>query len=838
MRNKTLLFMAALTATLAASAGEWAQPAYTGAFQPLTAGDTIYIYNTEAQLFLTEGNDYGTHASVGLRGLRFVVNPYVPENGGWDGKTYNIFDESVTKGGWKKMFITDEGHVYVDLGNQEDYLWEFVDLGGNTYQIKGAALNPTWNGSGYMEQYRLGRYTEYVNSQDHISSGTGVIYDEDSEVAYSAGQFQTTWAFVSQTDYASYLVTVQTYEAAVALGLLIEEAETMGVTGLEEEKAVYGNTNSSLDQLLTASASVEKKVKDYYEGSITPDHPVNVLEDDCSATDGWVNGANASTFETGDWIGDGWEGFTAPYINIWDANLNGSIYRELADLPNGIYVVTLSAQAEKLPACVYANENQKSVPADNCGHIYKIATEVNNGQLQFGFRQETAGENWVTIDNVSVDYYGLGVESYRYWLNSLLESAPSFDEVVAMDSLINAYNTILASVETAKTKEEILAIIPAYEAILNVIYLNIKAYNNLFDTRDKANEFGKDPNINSYYGEKINDYVLEVVEPALEDHLLNTQAVEAMTAELQAIVDEAQQYIWDYQKLTDEVDKAAGIYESCKDQCSVEHAIAYQEWMAKYQETDFSTFTDSDLKALLEALYSIEFNLQVPAEPASDNNPIDYTAKIKYPSFDGGATGWINDGWSTCGTNDWNSWVDGVLFDELYLNLWNTTNARVYQTLTDLPAGAYTFELTAFADAEGLQVYANDDYLDVLVGQNEEGVACLYSNTDEALTIEDAGSIWRGNIYRIATVVGEDGTLEIGARNTGNGTLWAMIDKTSLTYYGSESVIVSRIIVPEKADINDISAIYTLSGIRAESLQKGINLVKMKDGSVRKLIVR
>ena len=176
MRNKTLLFMAALTATLAASAGEWAQPAYTGSFQPLTAGDTIYIYNTEAQLFLTEGNDYGTHASVGLRGLRFVVNPYVPENGGWDGKTYNIFDESVTKGGWKKMFITDEGHVYVDLGNQEDYLWEFVDLGGNTYQIKGAALNPTWNGSGYMEQYRLGRYTEYVNSQDHISSGTGVIY--------------------------------------------------------------------------------------------------------------------------------------------------------------------------------------------------------------------------------------------------------------------------------------------------------------------------------------------------------------------------------------------------------------------------------------------------------------------------------------------------------------------------------------------------------------------------------------------------------------------------------------------------------------------------------------
>ena len=502
-------------------------------------------------------------------------------------------------------------------------------------------------------------------------------------------------------------------------------------------------------------------------------------------------------------------------------------------------MVTLSVQAQKLPAYVYANENQKSVPADNCGHIYKIATEVNDGLLQFGFRQETSGENWVTIDNVSVDYYGLGVESYRYWLNSLLESAPSFEEVVAMDSLINAYNAILASVETAKTKEEILAIIPAYEDILNVIDLNVKAYENLLNTRDQANELGKDPNINNYYGEKINDYVLEIVEPALEEHVLNTQSVEAMTTELQAIIDEGQQYIWDYMKLTDEIGTAAGIYENYKDQCSVEHAVAYQEWIAKYQETDFSTFTDSDLKALLEELYSIEFNLQVPVDPASDNNPIDYTAKIKYPSFDGGATGWINDSWSTCGTNDWNDWVDGVLFDELYLNLWHTSNARVYQTLTDLPAGAYTFDLTAYADAEGLQVYANDDYLDVMVGQNEGGSASLYSNINEALTVEDAiGSIWRGNIYRIATVVGEDGTLEIGARNTGNGTLWAMIDKAKLTYYGSESVIVSGITVAEKADVNVITDIYTLSGVRVEALQKGINLVRLKDGSVRKLFVR
>ncbi len=832
--RKLLLLFAVFITSMVSLADEWVKPVYSGSFQPLTVGETMYMFNIESELFLTEGNDWGTHATVGDEGLRFMVSQSTETD--WDNKTYFINVESVVKDGWYKMFITDGGNVYVDNSSQEDNMWEFNELGDNKYQIKGAAANPVWKSSGELKDFLLGYYTDYVNTRDNIKSGTGVIYDEASLDVYDEGTFLTTWAFVSESDYATYHLQMETYAAAMALGRQISDAETMGVTGLDDEKAVYANTSSTKEDLETACESVEKKVLAYYEIVVTPDNPVNILIDDCSSVDGWVNAAGAATFNTNDWVGDDWEGFTSPYINIWDGNLNGSIYREQTGLPNGIYVVTISSLSQSVAGAVYANENQKTVPADNCGHQYKITTEVTNGNLQFGYKQETAGTNWVTIDEVSVDYYGQGTEAYRYWLNGLLESAPSFDDAIVMESLVTEYNNVLASVNTAQTKEEILAIIPAYESILNTITLNMAAYNKLISTSHAADDLSNSEYVNDYYAGKINDFGILYVDPVLEEHVLNTDEVYVVVNELQALIDEAQNYAWDYETLLNEVTKAASIYEEYKDQCSEQHSKDYTTWVAKYNATDFSTFTDEQLKSLLEELYAVEFNLQVPADPASDDNPVDYTSKIQYPSFDGGGTGWINDNWSTCGLNDWNSWVDGEVFDQLYLNLWDAGNQRVYQALTGLPAGAYILQISAYADYAGLQVYANDDYMDVTIGQNENGAANVFSNIADPEPI--VGSIWRGNIYRIATVVGEEGTLEIGVRNIRGEEMWAMVDKVSLTYYGAESAIVTGINVAEKHDSSIVSAIFTTFGTRVNTLQKGINILKMKDGTVKKVLVK
>ncbi len=87
--------MVALLATLATFADEWQKPVFSGSYLPLTVDETVYIYNPEAQLFLTEGNDYGTHASVGSTGLQFIVKKYIVEDAEWDGETYVIMATSI-----------------------------------------------------------------------------------------------------------------------------------------------------------------------------------------------------------------------------------------------------------------------------------------------------------------------------------------------------------------------------------------------------------------------------------------------------------------------------------------------------------------------------------------------------------------------------------------------------------------------------------------------------------------------------------------------------------------------------------------------------------------------
>ena len=90
-------------------------------------------------------------------------------------------------------------------------------------------------------------------------------------------------------------------------------------------------------------------------------------------------------------------------------------------------------------------------------------------------------------------------------------------------------------------------------------------------------------------------------------------------------------------------------------------------------------------------------------------------------------------------------------------------------------------------------------------------------------------------LYTLSVIIGEEGTLTIGGRNIGGGTVWAMVDEYHLTYYGTESQIITGINTVNHDADNE--AIYTLSGTRVPTLQKGINIVK-KGGQVKKVLVK
>ncbi len=830
--KKALLLMIALVATCGAFADEWQEPVYSGTFLPVTTDQTVYIYNTEAKMFLTEGNDWGTHATVGLEGLQCTIKQHVVADHDWDGKTYAILVNSIKNNNTDSLFITDGGNIYVDCKSRGNSLFYFKDLGNNTFQISAADGNADWNPTNYAG-YLVGRYVDYVDAKDNVDTGTGVVFDDPVEMT---DKLQTTWALVSEEEYEAYLAEAARYQSAMLLKAVIEKAEAEGMkTGLEDEKAVLANTNSTKEELEEAIDAVAAKLLKYYEGSVTPDNPKEVFKDECNSIDGWENEINATTWNTQSWIDDNWTGFDGTTLNIWSATLNGKAYQVLTDLPNGIYVVSMAVYSEKMDSYVFANLNQKSVGAGVAGATYEITTNVTEGTLAFGVGQEKEGTNWIALDNAIVKYYGSGTDALKYWLNSLKDSATDFSEVPVQQTLVDEYNKVMEEVKVAETEEAILAVIPKMEDINNRINLNIAAYNELEEVIDEANELLSDPNINTYYGDKMGDAVGEK-EEIVKAHTLGTEEVEAAAKELEDLKDEAQDYIWQMEKLQNEMETAKNIYEEYKEECAETAIDAYNAFVKKYEELDKSNLTTDDVNALIEELWDVEFNLTVPKEVASDDNPVDYTAKVQYPSFDDGATGWTNDGWTTCGLNDWNSFADGTVIDTQYLNLWNEGNARVYQTIKNLPAGTYVLELGAFADAEGLQVYAGENDMNVKVGQNENGAGHLYGETEESLE----GSIWYGNLYQVVTKVGEDGILEIGARNVGGGTVWAMIDNVKLTYYGTNSTKVPTTGIANLAENTNakVTAIYNLSGTKVNALQKGINLVKYSNGSVKKVYIK
>ena len=864
MMKKILLLLAASMTVLTTFADEWQKPVYSGEFQPLTPNEIVYIYNPDAKMFFTEGNDYGTHASVGETGLQFKVIQYVSDEEGavWDGKTYTIEANSIKNGSWGNVFIDSNFRdIYVDRRAQEDYFFQFVNLGSNRYQIQASEVSPNYDAAEYSN-YKVGRYTDYVDTQSGgIFTGTGVIFtDEDPSL------FQTTWAFVSTTDYETYMAEVARYEAAMKLGDAIKYAEELSTTDIDitNEKATYANTGSTKEALDAATESVNKKILKYYEVVVTPDTPMPIDLDDCSSIASWSNGIGASTWETQTWVDESWTGFDAPTLSIWGASLEGKVSKSLTDLPNGIYVVSMAVYSEKMDGYIFANDNQTLVPGATAGNVYKATVEVTDGNLEYGFGQDEAGTNWVAIDNVSVNYYGIGVEAYRYWLNQLLADAPDFDTAIAQTSLVTEYNNVLASVNTAETKEEILAIIPTYTEILNKVNASIDAYSKLKEALNDAETMLGTDDINGYYTLKLQEVTDsgEKYRQTYEEHTADNATVQELTGEVNAILDEAQNFIWKWQALTwPETGKLAEMqtaYTEKEGQYSLAAATAYEDFMTKYEELDTDELTLESVNALIDEIDNIIFQLNTPAAPASDENPVDYTAKVQYPSFSDGQTGWINDGWTTCGKNDWNSFADGYVLDKQYLNLWNASNARVYQTLTKLPVGTYMLQISAFADAEGLEVYANEDFMKVVAGKNADSTPLLYDGSEvaepystTAIVIDEVSSeeietvvtpsTEYGNVYRIITQVGEEGTMEIGARNVGGGTVWSMIDNVKLTYYGAESEKIPTAIECIKdveSNNNANTAIYTLTGTQTATMQKGINLVKKADGTVKKVVVK
>lgn len=307
-----------------------------------------------------------------------------------------------------------------------------------------------------------------------------------------------------------------------------------------------------------------------------------------------------------------------------------------------------------------------------------------------------------------------------------------------------------------------------------------------------------------------------------------------------------------------------------------------------YDEVDqiisSQSLSGAELAAYEAKINDVLARLRVPqVDPdVSDDNPQDFTSMIVNPSFDDNTT----DGWNATGSSSFGDVSNGT--GENYNKTFNT-----YQDITNLPAGTYLVSVKGisrygtYENDYSVWSAANDkqasdpSYVDptlttYLYATGSEGTASTQvkhlsegaiDNSDLGGVAVGSGSLYvpntmaeantwfhmtdeAGNELDTYTVsiyvnVGEDGKLRIGVMNADSSlpsNSWNIFDDFQLWYLGTKSSHAQDddkgAVVIENVDSNAQTvntAIYTLSGARVSSLQKGINIVKQQqaDGTVK-----
>jgi hypothetical protein len=241
MNKKLLLFCSTLLLSVAAFAQSWEKPVPTSREElklSVEGQDTTiyYLYNRDAQAFYTDGNAWGTQASIGIPGIPC----YFTQN--TDG-SYLFHDQPRLKNGnWMLLFFDNESAMYVDRGSQANYFWKIVDMGDKTYRFQGSAPNPTYNADNYPTCY-MG----YDLSDENESTAlTGHLDVEDVEELHT---YCVDWWLISKEDYQAIEPKFLAYDAAKKLETTLEEGEEFYEINLTGIKAVYNNTSSTAEEL-------------------------------------------------------------------------------------------------------------------------------------------------------------------------------------------------------------------------------------------------------------------------------------------------------------------------------------------------------------------------------------------------------------------------------------------------------------------------------------------------------------------------------------------------------------------------------------------------------------
>lgn len=839
--------------------------------------------NENARLFAVGGTDtvtvgvanafkYASEEIIGIGNEVYAGDPplYIPNNmqaaaGYFDlGKYHNTL-----------FFATDNNEITVGLNKtvQLDTDWTLFDNWTLKYYGNSPAAYQKW-----MEQI-IADAPDFDNLPEGTLITKGMVDTYKAAVAEVAGA----------SDKAAVIAAIKVIEEAAATvkanieaWRIYQEALKKGIETANNDQLkgedmdilsdyVYGDAEDIIDALeLTTEELAEETAK---LNALIDNAVRNCVSVGQDVTDMYLTNANYENGATG-WQGNPTIGGPANNKCAEKFNTAFDVYQVVKNAPVGVYSVSLQGffrpgdnavaypkyldgtQPKNNTICVYVNNNTdalKSVYDEKVtlGELYVTDVEpapyedaennlwypndmVNAGtafvnglytsktfglvakkgdELRIGIKGERDNANqWVCWDAFKMVYEGFNAEIIM----------PELEKAIATGKDSQAKNMAFS------VRQQLEAAIKAGEEALgtNDGETMFNALSGLFEANDSVN---------------VSSALFEKLEIALEQELVtaiyNSEASKDVIAEAEALAERIRDGI------------------------------------------DGGKLENNDVNDMLNEIKLMVVKLGLPAGEASDANPLDYTSAIKNPNFEKDGTnsleGWENTTGYNFGNNDTQKSTMMVEFYEKAFDM--------YQDIIGLPEGTYEVGVSAFSrngsaadDAEAFE--KNEEikdpaYLYAVNGENVESsvvVACLASGAIEekgysgTTTITLNGETMvvpndmvsannyfteEGKYYNsIIVKVAADGKLRIGIKKaTKKGSDWVILDTWKLMYFGADSTkeptgdatgIDSAVSTEKVAKME----IFNLNGAKMNTLQKGVNIVKVTtaDGNVdvRKVIVK
>ncbi len=287
---------------------------------------------------------------------------------------------------------------------------------------------------------------------------------------------------------------------------------------------------------------------------------------------------------------------------------------------------------------------------------------------------------------------------------------------------------------------------------------------------------------------------------------------------------------------------------------------------AKSQVSALATETEETLTEKKAALISI-MKSSISEFSASESEPKDITGIIANPSFDNDSYA----GWTIAKGTSGNYYAECEFFNQ---------NFDIFQTVEGLPAGTYRVTVQGYYRDGGREeavknygtivteedetthnlftanaiIYANNVTsnmmslgADSIVGDENIISAGWYQphpeyepneNVSYPDDMNSANHCFNNGKYannQVTVYLSEAGSITFGIKKDKTiANDWTIFDNFKLFYLGQDAPTAIESVANDNAV--SASAIYSISGVRSNTYNKGINIIRMSDGTVKKVI--